>query len=206
MSSRLARSHVDPAYEVPANVWNARLRRSLRSKKGLRILKRLEAALLAMPEKRLARGQIATKDGDVCLIGAYEAYRRTQIYDYNRDWRSVVEIMLLEGADEEGSIQATAEYAAFVRGNWAIPWVLASELAIANDETVTDILLTEDYHKKINAERETQPDLLLTAEEYRARYGSRPEATPEQRYTDTLTLIRAWIKESEAHLGSVTQS
>lgn len=56
-------------------LWQANCRRSLKGKKGQVALKRLEAALVAMPEKRLIReviSEINTNRAslDVCALGA----------------------------------------------------------------------------------------------------------------------------------------
>ena len=50
-------------------LWQANCRRSLRSKRGRAALEELEAALVAMPVKRLIRGAIE-KHGEVCAVGA----------------------------------------------------------------------------------------------------------------------------------------
>lgn len=52
------------------HLWQANCDRSLRSKAGQAALLRLEAALLAMPEKSLWRGNLVASDGSVCAIGA----------------------------------------------------------------------------------------------------------------------------------------
>ena len=52
------------------NLWQANCRRSLKSKAGQAALKRLEAALVAMPEKRLIAGKLVASEGQVCAIGA----------------------------------------------------------------------------------------------------------------------------------------
>lgn len=51
-------------------LWDANCRRSMRSKAGQAALRRLEAALVAMPDKRLCSGKLVRHDGDVCAIGA----------------------------------------------------------------------------------------------------------------------------------------
>jgi hypothetical protein len=51
-------------------LWQANCRRSLRGKAGQSALRRLEAALLAMPEKALIRGKLVNGRADVCAIGA----------------------------------------------------------------------------------------------------------------------------------------
>lgn len=45
------------------------------SKRGQAALRRLEAALLALPRPRLIEGHLATAEGDVCAVGAYVAFR-----------------------------------------------------------------------------------------------------------------------------------
>lgn len=52
------------------HIWQANCRRSLRGKAGQAALRRLEAALLAMDEKRLIRGKLVNSVADVCAIGA----------------------------------------------------------------------------------------------------------------------------------------
>lgn len=51
-------------------LWQGNCRRSMRSKAGQAALKRLEAALLAMPEKRLIRGKLVDSQQQVCALGA----------------------------------------------------------------------------------------------------------------------------------------
>ena len=51
-------------------LWHANCRRSIQGRAGQAALRRLEAALVAMPEKRLSSGKLVTHDGEVCAIGA----------------------------------------------------------------------------------------------------------------------------------------
>jgi hypothetical protein len=51
-------------------LWDANCRRSIQGRAGQAALRRLEAALVAMPDKRLVSGKLVTHDGDVCAIGA----------------------------------------------------------------------------------------------------------------------------------------
>ncbi len=50
-------------------LYRANTDKQLDGRQGQAVLRELEAALLALPRKRLARKQIA-KDGDVCAVGA----------------------------------------------------------------------------------------------------------------------------------------
>lgn len=56
-------------------LWQANCRRSLQGKKGQAALRELEAALLALPDKRLIEGEMIDKDGDVCAIGALAKHK-----------------------------------------------------------------------------------------------------------------------------------
>lgn len=51
-------------------LWQANCQRALSGKAGQAALRRLEAALLAMPEKSLRSGKLVAHDGSVCAIGA----------------------------------------------------------------------------------------------------------------------------------------
>ncbi len=61
-----------------AILWEANQERSLKSRKGQAALRRLEAALLALPEPKLVADAIETADGLVCGLGAlakHEGYQ-----------------------------------------------------------------------------------------------------------------------------------
>lgn len=51
-------------------LYQANCDRSMKSKAGRAALLRLEAALIAMPEKSLRSGKLVANDGSVCAIGA----------------------------------------------------------------------------------------------------------------------------------------
>lgn len=57
-------------YPGQFELWQANCRRSLKGKSGQAALRRLEAALLALPEKRLIVGELVDDTGAVCAIGA----------------------------------------------------------------------------------------------------------------------------------------
>lgn len=56
-------------------LWSANCRRSLQGKAGQRELREFEAALLALPDKRLIRGKLMDEDGGVCAIGCYARHK-----------------------------------------------------------------------------------------------------------------------------------
>ena len=64
-------------------LWEANCQRSLRGKAGQRELRELEAALLALPAKRLVHGVLRTDDGDVCAIGAYGQYKGVDLTEFD---------------------------------------------------------------------------------------------------------------------------
>lgn len=51
-------------------LWDANCRRSIKGRKGQAALRELEAALLALPEKRLIADKLEDDEGRVCAIGA----------------------------------------------------------------------------------------------------------------------------------------
>ena len=71
-------------YEGQFALFRANLNRSLAGKKGQAALRDLEAALLALPEKRLV-GYHLVKDGDVCATGALVALRRQKKLQMTRE-------------------------------------------------------------------------------------------------------------------------
>jgi hypothetical protein len=58
-----------------AELWQANCERSLKGKKGQAALRELEAALLALPAKRLIEGELENEAGEVCAIGALARFK-----------------------------------------------------------------------------------------------------------------------------------
>lgn len=61
-----------------AILWEANQERSLKSRKGQAALRRLETALLALPEPKLIADAIENADGLVCGLGALAKYENYQ--------------------------------------------------------------------------------------------------------------------------------
>lgn len=59
-------------------LWEANLRRALSGRRGQAALRDLETALLEMPEKKIIRGKIADRRGQVCAVGLLALHRRVQ--------------------------------------------------------------------------------------------------------------------------------
>lgn len=60
-------------------LWQANCRRSLKGKKGQSALRELEAALLALPEKRLIANKLQDRQGEVCALGALAKYKNHEM-------------------------------------------------------------------------------------------------------------------------------
>lgn len=58
--------------------WENNLRRAITGKRGQKVLRELREALLALPERRLVAGDLATPEGEVCTVGAYVAWKKAQ--------------------------------------------------------------------------------------------------------------------------------
>lgn len=67
--------------DVPGQfaLWQANCRRSLQGKKGQAALRELEAALLALPEKRLIANNLQDPKGEVCALGALAKFKGRDI-------------------------------------------------------------------------------------------------------------------------------
>lgn len=72
--SRIAYSD-EEQFSGQFELWQANCQRSLHGKAGQAALRELEAALLAMPSKRLIANQLQDEHGDVCAIGALVRYK-----------------------------------------------------------------------------------------------------------------------------------
>lgn len=57
-------------YPGQFGLWQGNCQRSLKGRAGQAALRELEAALLALPDKRLIEGELADDEGSVCAIGA----------------------------------------------------------------------------------------------------------------------------------------
>lgn len=65
----------DEEFPGEFNLQEANTNRSMRGKQGQAVLREMEAALVALPRKRLIQGAVAC-DGDVCAVGAVLAVRK----------------------------------------------------------------------------------------------------------------------------------
>jgi len=64
-------------YPGQFNLWQANCQRSIAGKQGQAVLRELEAALVALPNRRL-QSHIVACDGDVCAVGAFLLMRKAK--------------------------------------------------------------------------------------------------------------------------------
>lgn len=62
---------------MPPELWQAVVKRAMNSPRGQKVLRELEEALLALPEKRLAEG-VLYSEGQCCALGALALHRVRQ--------------------------------------------------------------------------------------------------------------------------------
>lgn len=72
--SRVTSWEDDEPYPNASALFGANVERSLKGKRGQALLREIEEALLAMPEKRLRQG-IVCRAGEVCTLGAVAVHR-----------------------------------------------------------------------------------------------------------------------------------
>jgi hypothetical protein len=65
----------DEDFNNQSLLWEANQERCIRGKKGQAALRELEAALLALPQKRLITDELENAQGDVCAIGALARFK-----------------------------------------------------------------------------------------------------------------------------------
>lgn len=65
----------DEEFNGQFELWQANCQRSLKGKKGQQELRELEAALVALPEKRLIHGALRDDSGGVCAIACYAKHK-----------------------------------------------------------------------------------------------------------------------------------
>ena len=103
--------------------WRGAVASAMKGKRGQALLKEMEAALLALPEKRLCVGWTNSADGEVCALGSVALKRKMDAGKHRVDAMAKLEREFNEdvGADEVG-------------GEFGIADAMAQEIAYVNDE------------------------------------------------------------------------
>ena len=111
----------DEDYGGQFNLWQANCRRSRQGKKGQAALRELEAALLAMPDKRIQKDVLVEPSGEACAIGALMLHR-----------------MISAGMSREQAIEECGAFEPLDTEDhgvsFGLPRLVAWSVAVENDE------------------------------------------------------------------------
>lgn len=122
---------------VPYGLWEHAMRRALAGKRGQAALRELEAALLALPEKRLIAGRVS--DGEsVCTLGALALKRRTDKGAAVADALASLERDYPEGDDADWLAMELGQ------GELGLRYTLAWEVIAQNDDEYGDRRLSPE--------------------------------------------------------------
>lgn len=118
----------EESFNNEAALYAANTRRALKGKRGQAFLKEMEAALVALPEKRLIEGAVCV-EGQVCAIGALALKRQM---DAGKDIKAALDWLEEEAPpQEEGNAEETANFALHHLG---VMERLAFKMAHINDD------------------------------------------------------------------------
>jgi len=129
---------------VPDGLWQNAFARAIAGKRGQKILREIERALLEMPERRLLDSHIACGT-EVCAVGAYAVWKYQQDHpDLSR--KSIIYGLEGEYYDDSESLANTA----YLGTELGMPWTMAWELAEANDVRFRDCTPEERWERVLN--------------------------------------------------------
>lgn len=110
-----------------SGLWWSSFHRAINSDRGQKMLREIEAALLAMPERTLIADVLSDASGGVCAVGAVAAHRRVKA---GQSWEdAVLSLPMIEDGDE------TAYFAQTALG---MARTIAWEIAQENDRELWD--------------------------------------------------------------------
>ena len=127
--------------EADYALWSANFRKSVASQKGQKVLRDLEAALLALPQPRLIEGSLC-RDGEFCALGAYGYYQRLRKGDDAESARGWLEKLDAEYGD-------IAWVAREVADAMPITFTVAWEVSYYNDERVSVKRTPEERYEQV---------------------------------------------------------
>lgn len=144
-------------------LWDANVRRSIQGRAGQQALREFEAALLAMPEKRLIKDALTDDDGNVCAIGCYARSKGVDLSKFDPE-------------DESDEVGVAA----------GMPHLVAWSVVALNDITLDTVWeLAEgplERHDAVYRGPNHDPDVRGIA--------LIRDMTPEERYDRVLTWVR----------------
>ena len=154
--------------------WIARVNSAFNGKRGQRILRELEAMLLAMPEKRLIAGELTTPDGECCTVGLYCAAKQAEA----------------NGTDVKTEARALAENPVPEEDQWddydATEDTVAAGVAAGMTETMAWELGSWNDCYDWYFDKQTR---------------ERRDYTPEERYEKMLSFVRKKLRPAAAGMG-----
>jgi len=168
----------DEDYPGQFDLWQANCNRQINGKAGQAALRELEAALLALPQKRLIRNAVAHEDGDVCAVGALLVLKHAQRKGITRD--AAIKVYASPEGYEPDDYWDGNDTADLAEAE-GIPKLLAWQLVYLNDEdldTVWEVACGPPYPPK-------------GVYPYKGGIAYVREMTPEERYERVL----AWVRE-----------
>ena len=176
--SRIAYSD-DEDFSGQFELWQANCDRSLAGRKGQTSLRQLEAALMALPKKRLVAHAVAC-EGDVCAVGAYLALRRAT----DRGLTMVEAQQELESdmgpKDDQDDID-TAE----LGEKSGMPRLVAWKLGSLNDIELNHEIVTAEGPQHWGNEHYYEHGVRMSV-----------NVTPERRYELVLAFVHERIKQA----------
>jgi hypothetical protein len=175
--ARINYSEDDEDYPGQYALWQANCDRSFAGRHGQATLREVEAALLAMPSKRLHQNIVA-HEGEVCAVGAYLVHKRATEKGITRE-QAQRELEAECGEDWEQSDLETDELGVKA----GMPRLVAWMLVWMND------ISTET--KWVTVEGPMRHDHQYYDESWRKAH---VVMTPEERYDAVLAFVRSKIK------------
>lgn len=161
--SRISYSDDDEDYPGQYALWQANCRRSIQGAVGQRVMREMEAALLALPSQRLIQHAVSL-DGEVCAVGAYVAAQKAKSGGSIHDAIAALEA---ECGDAETQAYNETDGLGIEHG---MPKMVAWQLVALNDIEI------DSY-------------IYVTAAGVRQRV----PVTPEHRYQKVLEWVRSQI-------------
>lgn len=123
-------------------LWDNAVSRATYSKRGQKVLQEIEAALLALPEKRLIEGLLCDGTG-VCAVGALAAHRKVLA---GSTWQEAFTVLDESGDyDEDDYGNSVDDTARFAEEKLKMAFSLAWDLAYDNDHRYGALSPEERY-------------------------------------------------------------
>ena len=121
--------------------WEANLERSLKGHKGQAALRELEAALLALPIKRLIANELENEQGEVCAVGALAKFKGKENPMLGDSFGDFDELSVNEDDIERVTVQLAQDL--------GLPRMVAQAVVYENDDDWPAFMTPEQRYNKI---------------------------------------------------------